>query len=103
MIMSIKLEYILRRNKTNLKVFIDKNKLTSYERLIEYCEYRGFIPCDLQEYNKAANHKDDKLEETKDERKVRRQTSKTQKTKKTRNSRKKQPSAPKLSDSTDKR
>ncbi len=38
--MSIKLEYILKRNKSNLKTFIKKNKLTTYQDLVEYCETR---------------------------------------------------------------
>ena len=33
--MTIKLEYILKRNKSNLETFIRKNKLTSYKELLE--------------------------------------------------------------------
>ena len=95
--MSIKLEYILRRNKTNLKTFINKNKLTSYQKLIEYCDYRGFIPCDEQSFAEVTAEP----EESNVKQKVRRQTSKAQKPKKTRNRRKKQPSPSKLPDSTD--
>ena len=96
--MSIKLEYILSRNRTNLKTFIDKNTLTTYEKLVEYCDYRGFFPCDEETYSKVVG-KSEKV----NERKVRRKTSGTQKPKKTRNSRKKQQSTSKLPDSTDKR
>lgn len=93
--MSIKLEYILRRNKSNLKLFIQKNKLTTYQRLIEYCDSRKFIPCTEEEYKEAI-----KKETTQNERKkVSGKTGKTQEPKKRRNRRKKQQATPKLSDS----
>ena len=97
--MSIKLEYILKRNKSNLKLFIQKNKLTSYQRLLEYCESRKFIPCSEEEYNEI-----EKKEPVHDERKtVSRTVSKTQEPKKRRYRRKKQQDTSKLSDSSDKR
>ena len=97
--MSIKLEYILKRNKSNLKSFIQKNKLTSYQRLLEYCESRKFIPCSEEEYNEI-----EKKEPVYDERKsVSRSASKTQEPKKRRYRRKKQQDTSKLSDSADKR
>ena len=95
--MSIKLEYILRRNKSNLAKFIQKNKLTTYQRLIEYCDSRKFIPCTEEEYNEVVDK-----EAVRDERKkVSGKASKTQEPKKRRYRRKKQQSTSKLSDSSD--
>ena len=94
-IMSIKLEYILRRNKSSLEVFIKKNKLTTYQELLEYCDSRKFIPCTEEAYNKAIQK-----EPVQDGRKeVSRKASKTQEPKKRRYRRKKQQDTPKLSDS----
>ena len=101
--MKIELHYILKRNKTSLKTFIKKNKLTSYIRLIEYCETRNFIPCSEQEYNEIVN-KVTKIqkEEVPDEREVSGKVSKAQKPKKRRYRRKKQQNTPKLSNSPNK-
>jgi len=99
--MSIKLDYILGRNKSNLKTFIAKNKLTSYEQLLEYCEMRRFIPCTEDEYILVAEVKP--TLEPKNETKVSRKVSKTSKPRKRRNSSKKQQPAPKLPNSSDKR
>tara|TARA_R110000787_G_C13333348_1_gene437563 strand:- start:406 stop:705 length:300 start_codon:yes stop_codon:yes gene_type:complete len=99
--MSIKLDYILRRNKSNLKTFVAKNKLTSYEQLLEYCEMRRFIPCTEAEYILVAEVKP--TLEPENETKVSREVSKTPKPRKRRHSSKKQQPAPKLSDSSDKR
>ena len=97
--MSIKLDYVLRRNKSSLKIFIEKNKLTSYHRLVEYCQTRKFIPCTEEEYNTVV-----KKEVVQNERKkVSGSVSKAQEPKKRRYRRKKQQDAPKLPDSTDKR
>ncbi len=80
--MSIKLEYILKRNKSNLKIFIKKNKLTTYQELLEYCDSRKFIPCTEEEYNKVTHE-----EVVQDGRKeTGRKASKTQKKRKTRSS-----------------
>ena len=96
--MSINLDYILKRNKSDLKTFILKNKLTSYKLLLEYCESRKFIPCSEAEYNNVVQK-----EEVQDERKkVSRKTSKTSEPKKRRYRRKKQQDTPKLPDSSDK-
>tara|TARA_B100001093_G_scaffold520343_1_gene614876 strand:- start:5632 stop:5928 length:297 start_codon:yes stop_codon:yes gene_type:complete len=96
MIMSIKLEYILKRNKSNLKTFIQKNRLTSYQRLLEYCESRKFIPCAEEEYNKVVK------EPVQNERKkVSGKASQAQEPKKRRYRRKKQQDTPKLPDSSD--
>ena len=97
--MSIKLEYVLRRNKSDLKTFIKKNKLTSYLILLEYCVTRRFIPCTEEDYNQIVKVK----LEIKNEPAVDREASKTQKPKKRRNSRKKKSDTSKLSNSTDKR
>jgi hypothetical protein len=97
--MSIKLDYILRRNKSNLKVFVLKNELTTYQRLLEYCDTRKFIPCSEEEYNLAV----DKKVEVVNEPTVSGKTSKTQAPKKRRYRRKKQQDSPKLSNSTNKR
>lgn len=97
--MSIKLEYILRRNKSNLETFIKKNKLTSYSILLEYCRMRKFIPCTEAEYDDVVNK-----EKAKDEgRKVSGKASKTQEPKKRRYRRKKQQDTSELSNSSDKR
>ena len=97
--MNIKLEYILKRNKSNLRMFIKKNKLTSYEELLEYCAIRKFIPCTESDYNLTVEVK----LESKNEPSVSRTASKAHKPKKRRNSRKKKSSTPKLPDSSDKR
>ena len=60
--MQIKLKTVLKRNKITLEKFINKNKLTSYIALVEYCQGRKFIPCTEEEYNdeipqKATNEK----------------------------------------------
>lgn len=96
--MSIKLEYILKRNKSNLKIFIQKNKLTTYDKLLEYCDSRKFIPCSKNEYEEVVK-KDAAQNGTE---KVSRQTSKTQEPKKRRYRRKKQQDTSKLPDSSDK-
>ena len=96
--MSIKLEYILKRNKSNLKIFIDKNKLTTYQKLLEYCEMRRFIPCTESEYDNVVK----KGSVQNERKKVSRKASKTQEPKKRRYRRKKQQDTPKLSNSSDK-
>ena len=78
--MSIKLDFILKRNKTSLITFIQKNKLTNYQRLLEYCKMRKFIPCTEEEYNEVSNIE---REPTK---KLARKASKSQKKRKTRSS-----------------
>ena len=81
--MAIKLEYILKRNKTDLYTFITKNKLTTYNKLVEYCSIRGFIPCKESEYFEQLP------KEKKDEvKKPSRKNSSTQKKRKPRNSNK---------------
>lgn len=81
--MPIKLENILKRNKSNLSIFIFKNKLTSYDKLVEYCKIRGFIPCEESEYH-AILQKEKKNEVKKSSRK----NSNTQKKRKARSSNK---------------
>ena len=95
--MSIKLDYIIKRNKSSLRKFIVKNRLTTYQDLLEYCESRKFIPCTEEAYNEVVDK-----EAVRDERKkVSGKASKTQEPKKRRYRRKKQQSTSKLSDSSD--
>ena len=95
--MSIDLHYILRRNKSNLKIFIQKNRLTTYAKLLEYCDSRKFIPCTEEEYNEVVK-KEPVQDGTK---KVSGKASKAQEPKKRRYRRKKQQDTPKLPDSPD--
>lgn len=74
------LSYIIKRNKTSLKTFIDKNRLTSYAELVEYCRQRNFVPCDEEEYIDAAGSKNENKE------KLERKTSVPQKKRKARTS-----------------
>ena len=89
--MSVQLNVVLKRNKSNLKQFILKNKLTSYPSLVEYCERRSFIPCSEEEYNEVA------VKEKKDDRK----NSNTQKKRKSRTSGKSKQSTQSLLESDD--
>ena len=73
----VKLSYILERNSSNIKMFCLKNKLTSYELLLEYCKQRKFIPCTEEDYNIATGN-------NKNEEKLERKASKPQKKRKTR-------------------
>ena len=73
----INLEIVLRKNKTTLSDFIEKNKLTSYSDLLKYCERRKYIPCKEEEYNEINKHEKSKLE---------RKASKPQKKRKARSS-----------------
>lgn len=89
--MSVQLNVVLKRNKSNLKQFILKNKLTSYSSLVEYCERRSFIPCSEEEYNEVT------VKEKKDDRK----NSNTQKKRKSRTSGKSKQSTQSLLESDD--
>jgi len=53
MIVSIDLLHVLRRNKSDLKTFINKNNLKSYDLFLKYCHGRKFIPCTKEEYEEA--------------------------------------------------
>lgn len=111
----IKLDYILKRNKSNIKTFCLKNKLTSYSLLLEYCKQRKFIPCTEEEFKKSiAIHsvknnvikKAVKLENTehdqaKQEAQPKRQNSNSQKTRKPRSSNKRKPNPPRVLGSND--
>ena len=96
--MSINLDFILKRNKTSLESFVKKNKLTSYEKLLEYCAMRKFIPCTEEEYNNVVN----KGSVDDGKREVSRKASKAQEPKKRRYRRKKQQDTSKLPNSSDK-
>ena len=90
----VELNYILRRNKSNIENFCTKNRLTSYDLLLEYCREHRFIPCTEKEYNEANGLK------ITDEEKVERKTRKTQK-RKTRTSGKNKQASSRLSKSND--
>ena len=49
----IKLDYFLRKTKTGLKVFCDKNNLRSYDELLEYCLTKNFISVTKEAYKKV--------------------------------------------------
>tara|TARA_Y100000992_G_scaffold259328_1_gene193832 strand:- start:5571 stop:5819 length:249 start_codon:yes stop_codon:yes gene_type:complete len=76
--MPTNLNYIIKRNKSSLKNFIDKNRLTSYADLVEYCRQRNFVPCTEEEYIRVVGSKNEKKE------KLERKTSKPQKKRKAR-------------------
>ena len=48
--MKIDLKYILKRNKTDLKAFVSKNNIKTYEQLVLICEERSFNPVDREEF-----------------------------------------------------
>ena len=110
--MSVSLDYILKRNKSNMKKFIIKNKLTSYELLLEYCATRKFTPCEKEEYDKiykalesgskVESEASDAVKSTKADKPIGRSVSETQKPRKRRYRRKKQQDTPKLPNSADK-
>ena len=93
--MQIKLETVLKRNNTTLKKFINKNKLTSYIALVEYCQGRKFIPCTEEDYNNEVPQK------TTDEKKNDRKNSNTQKKRKPRSSSKRKQSTQMILESDD--
>ena len=93
--MSIQLNVVLKRNKSNIKTFILKNKLTSYLTLVEYCKGRNFIPCTEEEYNNAIPKTP--INEKKNERK----NSNTQKKRKVRPSNKRKQSTQRILESDD--
>lgn len=90
-----KLEAALRRNNTTLKEFIQKNKLTSYKSLLEFCHQRGLIPCSENEYNEVIEN----VKKTKS--KPSRQASSAQKKRKTRSSSEKKRNPRRVSKSDD--
>ena len=87
--MTVKLETLLQRNKTDLAGFIAKNKITSYEDVIIFCEKRNYLPCTLDEYNLALP-KEEKIKNVKQKKKpARRRSNSTQAKKQSRNTNKK--------------
>lgn len=88
--MAVKLEYILKRNNSDLRTFIVKNKLTSYKMLLEYCKQRKFSPCTEKEFkdslpiSKVSVKKKDEQKSDRVEKSVGRKTSPTQKKEKSR-------------------
>ena len=97
--MTTSLDIILRKNKIDLNTFIEKNKLTSYSSLVEYCRGRNFVPCSEEDFKKELGVKE-KVNVSK--KKPSRSASKTQEPKKRRYRRKKQQDTSKLPDSSDK-
>ena len=95
----ITLENILKRNKKTLLDFIQKNKLTSYDDLIQYCKRRKFIPCKEEDYNQVLDGKNEKSTIDRNKKSLDRETSEAQKKRKTRNSSKRKQAAPKLPNS----
>lgn len=62
--MSIKLEYLLQRNKISFEDFCVREKINSFEDLLSYCTHRGFEPCAEEEFNSIfIVEKDLKIEE----------------------------------------
>ena len=100
--MAIELQRMLKRNKISLKSFIQKNKLTSYEHLLEYCKYRNFTPPDEEAFKQnieVTKEKDEKQKVDRVEKGTNRKTSEAQKKRKARNSSKRKQAAPKLPNS----
>ena len=95
----ITLENILKRNKKTLLDFIQKNKLTSYDDLIQYCKRRKFIPCKEEDYNQVLDGKNEKSTIDRNKKSLDRETSEAQKKRKARNSSKRKQAAPKLPNS----
>ena len=93
--MSIHLSVVLKRNKSDIKKFILKNKLTSYLALVEYCQRRNFIPCTEEEYNNAISQK------STNKKKNDRKNSNTQKKRKPRSSSKRKQSTQRILESDD--
>jgi len=50
--MSIKIEYLLERNKITFENFCKKENIKSFEDLLSYCLDRGFEPYLEEEFNK---------------------------------------------------
>ena len=50
--MSIKLEYLLQRNKISFEDFCVREKINSFEDLLSYCLRRGFEPYLKEDFNK---------------------------------------------------
>ena len=51
--MSIKLEYLLQRNKISFKDFCLREEINSFEDLLAYCLKRGFEPYLEEDFNKV--------------------------------------------------
>jgi hypothetical protein len=52
--MSISLSYLIQRNKTNLKNFLQVNNIKSYPELVSYCESKGCEPVSEELYAASA-------------------------------------------------
>jgi len=62
--MSIKLKYLLQRNKLSFKDFCKREEINSFKDIISYCAHRGFEPYTEEEFNSIfIVEKDLKIEE----------------------------------------
>ena len=82
--MSISLEYLLRRKKSSLESFVKKNRLTSYNELVEYCKSRNLVPCEEKEYDSIVNSQKEVKKKATAKKAVSRKIGKTSKSKKSR-------------------
>ena len=55
--MRIDLKYFLNKKKVSLIDFCNKNNLSTYEMLCNYCIKRNLIPVDLEFYNQCMPNK----------------------------------------------
>ena len=51
---NISLIHLLSRNKSNIKTFLKKNNLNTYEEVLAYCDQRKITPMTIDEYKCAA-------------------------------------------------
>ena len=51
--MSIKLEYLILRNKKTIQEFLKNNKIESYESLLLFCEERDCLPISRKDFEVA--------------------------------------------------
>ena len=77
--MSIDLKYLIARNRSTLKAFIEKNKLTTYELLLEYCNNRKILSISEDEYKAIVQKEDKKVGKPAEKKPVKRKASTTQK------------------------
>lgn len=55
--MSIKLDYLLQRNRITFDVFCKRQNIQSYNDMLLYCEERGFEPYTEEEFKKCFSYK----------------------------------------------
>lgn len=77
--MKIDLEYILTRNKSSLKNFIEHYKINSYEQLLVICEEKKFIPVSREKFESHFKVQPDEKNEQSDKKQTKaKPTRKTQ-------------------------